>query len=527
MKYVTVAEMVSIEKEADSRGHSYSAMMEQAGLGLAKVVDLAYGHITEKKVLGLIGSGNNGGDALVAFAYLQEWGWQTTAYIAGSRDEDDVLIQRGKDSGCEIIPLRWDLSYERLSSAMETHPILLDGLLGTGIRLPLRGTIKDVLGWVKLKITSMDFPPDIVAVDCPSGVDCDSGEAAAECLRADLTVTMAAYKEGILKFPAFNYVGELICVGIGLPNDLKSHEEITREVINIDWVKGILPVRPLDSHKSTFGVVLVMAGSVNYSGAVLLSGKAAFRSGAGWVTLAVPEPLYAALAGSFMEATWLPLPHKDGWFVPEAADELLQNIDRVTCLLIGPGFGLQTGTRKCLIQIIQNWKAEYPPVVIDADGLKLLAEIPDWYDQIPAPAILTPHPGEMSVLTGLTPGEIQVDRMGIAEEYAQRWGHVVVLKGAFTVVADPSGRSSLVPIATSALARAGTGDVLAGLIAGLRGQGMSAFDAAASGAWIHATAGVNAGRKLGSTEVVLAGDVLEGVIDVFAMLRHNKKRHDS
>jgi len=519
MKYVTVAEMVSIEKEADSQGHSYAAMMEQAGLGLAKEVNKAYSHLAEKNALGLIGSGNNGGDTLVAFTYLQEWGWRTTAYIAGSRDEDDVLIQRAKDSGCEIILLRGDLSYERLSTAIETHPVLLDGLLGTGIRLPLRGTIKDVLGWVKLKITTMDSPPDIIAVDCPSGVDCDSGEAAFECIKADLTVTMAAYKQGILKFPASNYVGELKCVGIGLPDDIKAHEEITREVVDINWVKGVLLDRPLDSHKSTFGVVLVMAGSVNYSGAVLLSGKAAFRSGAGWVTLAVPEPLHAALAGSFIEATWLPLPHEDGWFAPEAADVLLKNLDRVSTLLIGPGFGLQEGTGECLQRIFQNWKTPFPPVVIDADGLKLLAEIQDWFDQIPAPAILTPHPGEMSILTGLTPNEIQADRVGIAETYAQRWGHVVVLKGAFTVIADPTGRSSMVPIATPALARAGTGDVLAGLIAGFRGQGMSAFDAAASGAWIHATAGLKAGSKLGSTEAVLAGDVLDGVIDVFAALR--------
>jgi NAD(P)H-hydrate epimerase len=157
-------------------------------------------------------------------------------------------------------------------------------------------------------------------------------------------------------------------------------------------------------------------------------------------------------------------------------------------------------------------------VVVDADGLKLLAQDDDWSRLLSAPAVLTPHPGEMSVLTGLPTTEIQADRLAIARQYSQEWGHVVVLKGAFTVVAAPDGQAAVIPVATPGLARAGSGDVLAGLIVGLRAQGLEAFPAAVAGSWIHAYAGLHATRLLGNPASVLAGDILHAVVDVLAEL---------
>jgi len=515
MKYVNVAEMIAIEKQADAAGHTYPKMMEQAGVGLAETIQEAYGHLENRRVIGLVGSGNNGGDTLVAFAYLQVWGWRTTAYIVRARPDDDPLIERLQSAGGAVLNIEDDRDYHQLITALDSHAVLLDGVLGTGIRLPLRGVIEEVLDKVREKILSMDSPPYIVAVDCPSGVDCDTGEAASACIPADITVTMAAVKQGLLKFPAYNLVGKLHCVGIGLPDGLAAYEGIQREVIELDWVQNVIPERPLDSHKSTFGVVMVVAGSLNYSGAVLLAGETAFRSGAGWVTLAVPEPLHAALAGTFIEATWLPLSHEDGWIAEGAASTLVGNLDRITAMLIGPGFGLQACTKLFLEKFLRSAKDQLPRMVVDADGLKLLAEIPEWPSLLPAPAVLTPHPGEMSVLTGLPVNEIQSDRMDIACHFAQRWGHIVVLKGAFTVIASPDGRASLIPVATPALARAGTGDVLAGLIVGLRAQGVPAYEAAVAGAWIHAQAGLKAAEIMGSTATVLAGDVMAAVLDIF------------
>jgi NAD(P)H-hydrate epimerase len=328
---------------------------------------------------------------------------------------------------------------------------------------------------------------------------------------------MAAVKQGLLKFPAFNLVGDLRMVGIGLPEGLSAYDSIRREVIDAEWVRSVLPQRPLDGHKGTFGTVLVVGGSLNYSGAVLLAGESAFRSGAGWVTMAVPEPLHAALAGSFIEATWLLLPHEQGIIAAQAAETVVANLGKPTAILIGPGFGMQETSREFIARLLSGGQ-KLPSLVVDADGLKLLAQIQNWAAQLPGPAVLTPHPGEMSILTDLPTMEIQSNRIGIAEAYAQEWGHVVVLKGAFTVIAAPDGRTAVIPVATPALARAGTGDVLAGLIAGLYAQGMDAFEAAAAAAWIHAQAGLYASDVLGSSATVLAGDVLVAVVDVLADL---------
>jgi len=542
MKLVTVPEMQAIEKEADKNGLTYADMMENAGLGLAKVVNQIYEDLKEEGALGLVGSGNNGGDTLVALAHLANWGWKTSAYLVKGRPDDDALIARLADAGGGIYSIDEDPKFKKLKELVGEHAILLDGVLGTGIRLPLRDELAKALETVRELISEMESPPIVVAVDCPSGVDSDSGEAAPEAIPADLTVTMAAVKTGLLELPAFNLVGDLVVVGIGLDDDPSvsaTWQEIKRQAADEEMVRALLPSRPLDAHKGTFGTALVVAGSVNYTGAALMAGKAAYRCGAGLVTLAVPAPLHAALAGHFPEATWLLLPHEIGVISEAAVEVIKKNLERPTAMLIGPGFGTEDVTKEFLERLIGDSqrprrrgigfvtgemeettpagkKTALPPLVIDADGLKLLARIESWHALIPAPAVLTPHPGEMAVLTEISVSDVQSDRLGTAEKYAQEWGHVVVLKGANTVVAAPDGRTTVIPVANPALARAGTGDVLAGLILGLRAQGVEAYPAAVAGCWIHAQAGLQAAETLGSTAAVLAGDVLDAVAAVMS-----------
>jgi NAD(P)H-hydrate epimerase len=229
--------------------------------------------------------------------------------------------------------------------------------------------------------------------------------------------------------------------------------------------------------------------------------------------------LHAALAGQLVEATWLLLPHEDGFISAAAVEMIQQKHDRVTATLIGPGFGVNDVTQRFMEELLPTDGGWVTGPVVDADGLKLLSRLENWPRRLPDEGVLTPHPGEMSVLTGLSTSEIQGDRMSVAERYSREWGHIVVLKGAFTVIAAPDGRSAVIPVASPALARAGTGDVLAGLIVGLRSQGVQGFEAAAAGSWIHARSGLRAAAVLGSTAAVLAGDVLEGVVDVLANLQ--------
>lgn len=381
----------------------------------------------------------------------------------------------------------------------------------------------------------------IVAIDCPSGVDSDTGEAAPETIPADITATMAAIKFGLLKLPAFDLCGDIAIVDIGVTDAVPDWVAITNFVANEEQVAALLPERPLSAHKGTFGTALIAAGSINYTGAALLAGKAAYRIGAGLVTLAVPSAIHTTLAGQFPEATWVLLPSKNGVIAADASHVLLENLERATALLIGPGFGMEDTTREFIENLLklksvakkstggigfvhgggekkEEREIKLPPLVFDADGLKLLAEIENWHELIAEPAVLTPHPGEMAVLTGLAVAEIQADRLNVAKKYAQEWGHVVVLKGAFTVVAAQNGETYTIPVASPSLARAGSGDVLAGLIVGLRAQGLDAVEAAAAGTWVHAHAGILAGEMLGTSASVLAGDILSAVPDILADL---------
>ncbi len=537
MKLVTVSQMQSIEKDADAGGLTYDQMMQNAGQGLADIILDLFIDDVESEVVGLVGPGNNGGDTLVALTALAKEGWKTRGYLV--KRKKDALVKQFVEASGEV--LSGDKAFEQLAESIENSDVLLDGVLGTGIKLPLKKDVAELLAEVNDILDALDEQPMVIAVDCPSGVDCDSGEVAEETIHADLTVTMAAVKQGLLKLPAFEYVGDLQVVDIGLPDDLSSFKDLNVDVAEEGMVSALLPERPLDSHKGTFGTALIAAGSVNYTGAVVLAGEAAYRAGAGLVTLAIPASLHTALAGQIPEATWVLLPHSMGVISSDAAEVLAKNFKRATALLIGPGLGTETTTKEFIEHILssqsaprkstarigflheENEKKEetndnLPPTVVDADGLKLLAQVKDWHTKIPAPAILTPHPGEMAVLTGLSKEGIQENRQETARKYAKDWGHVVVLKGAFTVIASPDGRATVIPVASPALARAGTGDVLAGLIVGLRAQGLDAFDAAVAGAWIHARAGLYAADDLGTTASVLASDVLNSVSDVLSDL---------
>lgn len=539
VKLFSIKEMQALETEANENGLTYEIMMENAGKGIAEEIEVAYSHLPNKKVIALVGSGNNGGDALVALYHLVINHWETCAYVVRERAQDDLLITRLLNIGGRVIRIEDDKKYSRLIKLLESNSVLIDGVLGTGIKLPLKEDIAKVLKFVRNYIANNNMKIHVVAVDCPSGVDCETGETADETIPADISVTMAGVKTGLIKFPAAKKTGELRIASIGFIEKMKAYTDNHKIILTKEIINKYLPDRPLDAHKGTFGTVYIVAGSVNYTGAALLAGMAAYRSGAGLVTMAVPAPLHEALSGQIPEATWILLPHEIGVISVDAARIVRQNISRATALLIGPGFGLEDTTREFLSKLFTDISTDssgdfgfihgskvnlesriiQKPVIIDADGLKLIAKIPNWVELLPSPAILTPHPGEMSVLTGLSTDEIQENRLEIAKKYSLKWGHIVVLKGAFTVIAAPDGQIAVVPIASPALARAGTGDVLAGLIVGLRAQGVEAFHSACAGAWIHATAGILAAERMGNTASVIASDVLNAVPQVISDLQ--------
>lgn len=536
MKLVTVAEMKLMEEEANAKGVSYELMMERAGVGVADIVRRYYFSNEDSQITALVGSGNNGGDAIIAILSLRESGFQGRAYLLSER-KNDPLLEKLHQAGVEIVFWRDDPQKIILSDWLKNSDAVIDGLLGTGFKNPMKLEYSEVINLVNGQ--SRKFK--LFAVDCPSGVDCDSGEVANVCVRADVTVCMEAVKIGLLAFPAYQNVGILEVIDLQLPADLNAAQSVLREVATSECVAKLLPKRPLQSHKGTFGTALIVAGSINYTGAAHLAGHAAYRIGVGLVRMGIPGPIYSTLAGQFPEATWLILPHELGVIQAGAAKLILQNLEKVTAILLGPGWGVEETTREFLEKFLtgkmQSEKKRngigfvmmdadddpfsinlLPPLVIDADGLKLLSKITDWHLVLPKNTVLTPHPGEMSVLTDLTIQEIQNDRLNIASKYSKSWGHIVVLKGAFTVVAAPDGRSCIIPVANPALAKAGTGDVLAGIITGMIAQGLPSYEAAVAAVWIHAQAGIEAAEKVGHPASVLASDVIDAIPRILARL---------
>ncbi len=513
MKFVSIEEMILIEKAANAAGHTYQAMMEAAGKGLADEIQSKFGTYPGRVIAALVGSGNNGGDALIALQYLQTWGWKTTALICRKRPEADPALHKYIDGGGNVIPW-WsgDTDTAEIDQEITSPTLLLDGVFGTGISLPLRDPTRALLLKIKSRLEFADLKPIIVAVDCPSGIDCNTGQVDQACIPADLTVIMAAIKKGLFEFPAYSYLGEIKVVDIGLPRDLPELANIQREIITRNWVRSVMPQRPLDSHKGLFGTALIIGGSVKYPGAVILAGKAAYHSGAGLVTIAVPAEIYEGVISSLPEATWIKLDDANGAISASAVPMIVSNLGRPSACLIGPGLGLEIETGEFLDGLFQT--KSLPPMVLDADGLRLSKGLEGWLNSLPEGTILTPHPGEMAALTGLSINLIQADRVSIAERYSREWNQIVVLKGAHTVIADPGGRTRIYQGAEPALARAGSGDVLAGIIVGLLAQGLSPFDAAAAGVWVHGQAGKQAEKKRGNPAAVLAGDISSAIGEI-------------
>jgi hydroxyethylthiazole kinase-like uncharacterized protein yjeF len=270
MKLVSVSEMHAVEQEADSAGLTYNLMMENAGHNLAhEVMELAYSQNDEEdvQVLGLVGPGNNGGDTLVALTHLAEKGWTARAYLVKRKAKNDPLVKRLEDADGEVYTADDDEGFHQLLAFIETADVFLDGVLGTGFKLPLREDVGRVLDSAQGILAGMEWPPFIVAVDCPSGADCDTGQAAAQVIPADATVTMAAVKQGLLKLPAYGLAGELRVVDIGPLDGLKSWQALRDDVADEALVAAVLPQRGLDSHKGTFGTAVIAAGSLNYTGA--------------------------------------------------------------------------------------------------------------------------------------------------------------------------------------------------------------------------------------------------------------------
>ncbi len=515
MKIVTAAQMREIDARASQEGLTPAVLMEKAGLAVASELRIWAGSVVGKRILGLIGPGNNGGDGLVALRYLHDWGANVMAYLVSGKRRDDSNLEILTSRRVRVEALDSD-GLNSFGQELAGADIVLDAVLGTGRNRPLTGAVKEALERVRVERARRKWLK-VVAVDLPSGMDADTGVTDPSTVSADLTISLHLPKLGAYTSHGFSRIGKLVVADIGIPAGLS--DDVNNELITANMVSSILPNRPADSNKGTFGRAMVVAGSVNYAGAASLACLGAARSGSGLVTLASVPSVLAAVAAHSMEVTHIPLSVDDtGSVSGEAWKDLIEWLPNYRSLLIGPGLGQSEGTRDFVRSLIGVVKPLGKGVVLDADGLNNLAGVEGWWEYRDGQTVITPHPGEMARLTGLSVPEVQVDRLRIASRIAQEWGVVVVLKGAFTVVASPEGNLRISPFANPALATAGTGDVLSGIIVGLMAQGLGAFDAATCGVYIHAAAGEMLREEMGEAGG-LASDLLSSIPQVMKSLK--------
>ena len=513
MKLVTTAEMRALEAAAVEAGVSERQLMEEAGLAVAQEAWMLLGSLDGRRIVVLAGPGNNGGDGLVAARHLCDWGAEVAVWVARVR-RDRSLEPELEERAIPIVQGVGDEDYARLGSLLDAAELVVDALLGIGQKRAIAGD--EPIG-VALRLQGdarKSFsPPKVVAVDLPTGIDADSGAADALTVTPDITVTFGLPKVGMYQAPASALLGRVQVIDIGIPK--AAIEQVRLELLTARWAKSTLPGRPEDSNKGTFGRVLVVGGSRRYIGAPRLAATAAYRAGAGLVTVACPEGILPMVAPALAEATWLPQAEMaDGSLAGEAAIALRGEWDSFDAAVIGPGMSNTEETRAFTWAVLGDAATAISGVVIDADALNAVAAFPDAHERVPGNAVLTPHPGELARLLHSTVADVQSRRLEVAKEAAAAFGCTVVLKGAHTVIAAADGRARLSPFANPLLATAGSGDVLSGIIAGYIAQGVSPFEAACLGVYVHAAVGEACRADLG-TSGLLAGEIatrLPGVV---------------
>ena len=492
----TAEQMRALDSWAiDELGIPSLELMEAAGGAVAAAVaDLE----PTAPVRIVCGKGNNGGDGLVAARRLAEQGVEAEALLLWGADElsPDARANHDRLSGSGASVRQVDPA--GLSDALAQAGVVVDALLGTGFSGSPRAPLDSAIAAIN------DAGVPVVAVDVPSGVDASTGEVEGACVRADVTVTFHAAKLGLWILPGKACAGRVEVVDIGIP-DAPGRPAAHDGGLIQETVLDLVPRRGSDSNKFSSGSVLVVGGSTGLTGAVCMACEAAMRAGAGWVRAAVPGSLNIVFEQKLTEVMTVPLPDEEGALTPAAAKGVLEAAERADAVVLGPGLGRSEGALSLARELFAKIE---PPLLLDADGLNAFADRLDEMSERGAPAVLTPHAGELARLLGAKSGDISKRRLHSARDAARRSRATVVLKGDDTLVVD--GERTPVGVSAGgspALATAGTGDVLSGVVAAFLSKRVAPFDAACAGVYAHSQAGWLAAAELGADSVI-AGDVI-------------------
>ena len=498
---VTTQEMAAMDSHAIHQLNIPGIiLMENAGRGIAGVAQKMLGEPSGKIVHLYCGPGNNGGDGYVVARHLLNRGLVVKTIILSAADKikgdalTNLKILQNMGHQPEFITT--------IPESLEMPHLFIDALLGTGVKGPLRGLYADAVE----KMNDNDVP--VLAIDIPTGVNADTGQVDGPAIQATVTATMALPKRGLLFSPGREHAGDLEIIDISMPAGMINERDPQVYRVDVNFVKSILPFRSPDAFKNRLGMIHVIAGSKGFTGAAALASQAALRAGAGLCYLTIPESLNTILETQSAEVITQPARDEDkGFLLSSSFDHLLEYLQSKSALVLGPGIGLHDETRALVHRLLDALSL---PLVLDADGLNVCAGHTELLQRYKGDLILTPHPGELARLTGLSTTEIVTNRIDIARQYAGEWQCTLVLKGGPTVTARRSGRTYINSTGNAGMATAGSGDVLSGIIAGLIGQNVKTEDAAVAAVFIHGLAGDLASAQKGQMGM-LAGDILNKI----------------
>ncbi len=486
MNLLTAAQMKEVDCIAiQERGIPSVQLMEQAAKAVVReVLNLPITSEDNHSAIIYCGPGNNGGDGIAAARFLLCEGWTVKCVLVGDRQKmtEDSREMEHRFNQCGGMLDDFD---SRLAQEYDKYEVAIDALFGVGLHSELRSDAQQA-------VQCIQKARYVVATDIPSGIHADTGEELGCSVKADVTVTFSSGKPGLFVGKGAVHSGRIVVVDIGIPSDIADEQSVTTFVLD----KPCLPHRRRDAHKGDFGKLFILAGNVGYTGAPVLASRAAVRSGAGLVTLAVPEQIYPIVAVKCDEAMVWP------W--SEQCEEILERSHKCDMALIGPGLGQSEQAEKLVLDLLRDLTC---PVVLDADGLNILSRHMDVLKRRSAPTILTPHDGEFSRLSGI---ELPiVDRLAAARNFAMENNCIMVLKGPRTITADPNGKCVINTTGNPGMARGGAGDALAGLIAGLLVQG-GKLDDVSKAVWIHGRAGDLAAADKGEYGMTIT-DLIEQI----------------
>jgi hydroxyethylthiazole kinase-like uncharacterized protein yjeF len=525
MKVVTSAIMREIDNRTiEECGIPGTVLMERAGLAVVTRLKELFGR---KRVVVIAGPGNNGGDGMVVARELHNQGWDVEAFLISDprKIRGDALSQYNSAVKFGVRMKSTEELLARRSSIFRKHSVIIDAILGTGLSKNVAGKILEV---VQI-INGSGLP--VISVDIPSGVSSDNGQVMGDAVKADCTVTFGLPKRGHILYPGAGYAGTLFVADIGFPRRFLMSEKIRTELIERADVSRLLPERKKYSNKGNYGHVLIVAGSKGKTGAAFMAAKACLRTGAGLVTIGVPESLTDVFQSRVVEEMVLALPDRgDGSLSAKASNRILDFINGSNNILaIGPGIGVSSETRQLMKTLIKNGSS---PMVVDADGINCLAGDEEILTDAKSPVILTPHPGEMARLIGKAPRgrskvgsdgaalikEIEKDRIGNAILYARAMRTFLVLKGVPTVIATPEGDAFINPTGNAGMAKGGSGDVLTGMISAFLGQTGNAINSCILGVHMHGLAG-DLGASEKGRHSLIATDIIDKISAAFLSLK--------